>query len=102
MRRDIRATQPAGQATQPAGPQADGKRRLAAAVEAARDEILALSPRIHASPEPAFEEHRAAAWCAEVLAAHGFAVELPAGRPAPAPPRARPSARGGARAARRG
>jgi len=30
MRKDIRATQPAGQATQPAGPQADGKRRLAA------------------------------------------------------------------------
>ena len=96
MRKDIRATQPAGQATQPAGPQADGKRRLAAAVEAARDEILALSHRIHASPEPAFEEHRAAAWCAEVLAAHGFAVELPAGRLATAIRATRRGGRGGA------
>jgi len=60
--------------TQPAGPFAEGKRRIAAAVDGARAEILDLSHRIHANPEPAFEEHRAAAWCAEVLAAHGFAV----------------------------
>ena len=32
------------------------------------DEILDLSHRIHANPEPAFEEHQAAAWVAEVLA----------------------------------
>jgi amidohydrolase len=56
------------------------KARAAAAVEAARSEILALSARIHANPEPAFEEHRAAAWCAEAIARHGYAVELPAGR----------------------
>ena len=96
MRNDVRATQPAGPATQPATPQPDGKRRIAAAVEAARDEILALSHRIHASPEPAFEEHRAAAWCAEVLAAHGFAVELPAGRLATAIRATRRGGRGGA------
>jgi len=66
--------------TEPAAPHADGKRRVAAAVAGAREEILALSHRIHANPEPAFEEHRAAAWCAEVLAGHGFTVELPAGR----------------------
>jgi amidohydrolase len=64
----------------PAEPFADAKARAAEAVEAAREEILDLSHRIHANPEPAFEEHRAAAWVAEVVAAHGFVVERPAGR----------------------
>jgi amidohydrolase len=64
---------------EPAGPFAPTKARVAAAVEAARDEILDLSHRIHALPEPAFEERQAAAWIAEVLARHGFAVEHPAG-----------------------
>ena len=64
----------------PAEPFADVKARAAEAVEAAREEILDLSHRIHANPEPAFEEHRAAAWVADVLAGHGFAVERPAGR----------------------
>ena len=81
--------------TQPAAPFADGKRRIAAAVAAARGEILGLSHRIHANPEPAFEEHQAAAWCAEVLAAHGFAVELPAGRLATAIRATRAGGRGG-------
>lgn len=58
----------------------DTKARLAAAVEAHRDEIVELSHRIHANPEPAFEEHRAARWVAEAIARHGFAVEHPAGR----------------------
>jgi amidohydrolase len=66
--------------TEPAAPHTDTKARLAAVVEAARDELIGLSHRIHANPEPAFEERQAAAWCAEVLAAHGFTVELPAGR----------------------
>ncbi len=79
----------------PAGPNVDGKRRVALAVEAARDEILDLSHRIHAAPEPAFEEHRAAAWCADVLAAHGFEVELPAGRLATAIRAVRHGGRGG-------
>jgi amidohydrolase len=63
----------------PAEPFADLKARAAVAVEAAREEILDLSHRIHANPEPAFEEHRAAAWVAEAIARHGFAVEHPAG-----------------------
>jgi amidohydrolase len=63
----------------PEGPHADAKRRIAAAVDAARDEILDLSHRIHAAPEPAFEEVQASAWVAERLAAHGFTVEHPAG-----------------------
>ncbi len=66
-------------AARPAEPFAGVKARAAAAVEAARAEILDLSHRIHAFPEPAFEEHQAAAWVAEAVARHGFAVEHPAG-----------------------
>ena len=62
----------------PAAP--DLKARAAAAVEEARPEILDLSARIHANPEPAFEEFQAAAWCAEAIARAGYAVEHPAGR----------------------
>ncbi|MGZ6295703.1 MAG: M20 family metallopeptidase [Candidatus Limnocylindrales bacterium] len=63
----------------PAGPLGQTKRRLAEAVLRQREEILALSHAIHADPEPAFEEHRAAARIAAVIARHGFAVEYPAG-----------------------
>ncbi len=60
-------------------PFADVKARAAAAVEAARGELLDLSHRIHANPEPAFEERYASAACAEVVERHGYAVERPAG-----------------------
>ena len=66
--------------TEPAAPHTDAKRRIAAAVEAARGALIDLSHRIHANPEPAFEERQAAAWCAELLRERGFDVELPAGR----------------------
>jgi amidohydrolase len=65
--------------TRPAEPHAEVKARLAAAVEAARPEILDLSHRIHGDPEPAYEEHHASAWVAEALARHGYEVEHPAG-----------------------
>ena len=65
---------------QPAPPYVEMKARLAAAVEAHRDEIVQLSHRIHAHPEVAFEEQHAAAWVAEAVARHGYAVEHPAGR----------------------
>jgi amidohydrolase len=65
---------------QPAAPFADSKAAAAAAVEAARAEILDLSHRIHAAPEPAFEEVQAATWVAEAIRAHGFDVEHPVGR----------------------
>jgi amidohydrolase len=65
--------------TRAAAPHADVKQRIAAAVEANRDEILELSHRIHANPEPAFEERQASAWVAEAVRRHGFAVEHPAG-----------------------
>ncbi|HEX5822860.1 MAG TPA: M20 family metallopeptidase [Candidatus Limnocylindrales bacterium] len=64
----------------PADPEAATKRRIAAAVDAARDEILDLSHRIHAHPEVAFEEEQASAWVAEALGRHGYVVERPAGR----------------------
>ncbi len=59
----------------PAEPFADVKARAAAAVEASADELLDLSHRIHAHPEPAFEERYAAAAVAEVIERHGYAVE---------------------------
>ena len=64
----------------PAPPHEEIKRRAVSAVDAAAQEILGLSHRIHADPEPAFEERRAATWVAEVVARHGYDVEHPAGR----------------------
>ena len=80
----------------PAGPDATAKRSIAAAVDAARDEILDLSHRIHAHPEVAFEEEQASAWVADVLARHGFTVERPAGRLPTAVRAIRRGGRGGA------
>ncbi|GAA4474077.1 M20 family metallopeptidase [Rhodococcus olei] len=51
------------------------KNRVREQVDAARDRLLALSHTIHAHPEPAFEETRAAWWVIEVLTAGGFVVE---------------------------
>jgi amidohydrolase len=67
-------------AVEPAGPNVEVKRRAAVAVERAAPEILDLSRRIHADPEPAFEERHAATLVAEALRHHGYAVEHPAGR----------------------
>jgi amidohydrolase len=82
--------------TRPAAPHADTKARIAEAVEAARDQILGLSHRIHAAPEPAFEEHQAATWIAETLRGRGYAVEHPAGRLATAIRAVRAGGRGSA------
>jgi amidohydrolase len=83
--------------TRPADPYADAKTRIAAAVEAVRAEIIALSHRIHANPEPAFEEHEAARLVAEALRGHGYAVEHPAGRLVTAVRATRAGGRGGAK-----
>jgi amidohydrolase len=48
--------------------------RIAAAIDAASDELVELARRIHATPEIAFEERQAAAWLTEVLERYGFAV----------------------------
>ncbi|MEO7118632.1 MAG: M20 family metallopeptidase [Candidatus Limnocylindrales bacterium] len=57
----------------------DTKARLAAAVAANRDEILAVSHAIHADPEIAFQEIHASTLVAATVARHGFTVERPAG-----------------------
>ena len=80
----------------PAGPHEAAKTRIAAAVDAARDEIIDLSHRIHANPEPAFEEEQAAAWIAEVLRRYGYTVAHPAGSLATAIRAVRPGGRPGA------
>ncbi len=51
------------------------KARVAAAVGNDRDELVALSHRIHANPELSFEEVRSSTWCADALERSGFAVE---------------------------
>ncbi len=43
--------------------------------ESDRERLIELSHRIHAHPEPGFEEERACAWLCEALDAAGFAVE---------------------------
>ena len=43
-------------------------------LDAARDDLIALSHRIHAHPEVGFEEERAAGWLCDDLADRGFAV----------------------------
>jgi amidohydrolase len=48
---------------------------ITAAIDAASAELIALSRRVHAHPEIAFEERRAAAWLTETLERHGFAVQ---------------------------
>ena len=63
----------------PAPPDQRIKRRIAEAIERHRTELLELSHRIHANPEPAFEERQAATWVADALRRGGFDVEHPTG-----------------------
>jgi amidohydrolase len=49
--------------------------RLDHAVDASADDLVSLARRLHANPELRFEEHKAAGWIAELLAARGHAVE---------------------------
>ena len=57
------------------GPMNALKQRVAAAVDRLGDELTALSHRIHAHPELAFEETRASGWLCEFLDKQGFRVE---------------------------
>src|SRR5712691_9715738 len=52
----------------------DARAAVRERVAATRDRLTALSHRIHAHPELAFEEERAAAWCAEALDGAGIAA----------------------------
>src|SRR5919198_457782 len=49
--------------------------RVVDAVDARRDELIAISRQIHAHPELNYEEHRASALLADALERWGFAVE---------------------------
>ena len=46
------------------------------AVDAAADDLISLSHRIHDHPETCFEEEHSSAWVAEVLSAGGFAIDV--------------------------
>ena len=54
---------------------ADPKHAARERVELARDELVALSHRIHAHPEVGYEEERACAWLCELLQGAGLEVE---------------------------
>ncbi len=53
----------------------DLKNRAIDEIEARRDQLIELSLRIHANPETAFREAKAAGWLTDYLEAEGFAVE---------------------------
>ncbi|MFI6284296.1 M20 family metallopeptidase [Streptomyces sp. NPDC051018] len=52
----------------------EAKAAAQAVVDRAAPELVALSHRLHAHPEPGFEEERARDWIGELLTANGFAV----------------------------
>lgn len=51
------------------------KKQVISEVDRRRDELIALSLKLHANPETAFQEEKAAAWLADYLEGEGFAVE---------------------------
>ena len=53
------------------------KERIAAARERIDADLVALSNRLHGDPELGWQEHRASAAVAALLASHGFAIERP-------------------------
>src|SRR5262245_25823721 len=71
-RRQIRK---ASAMTQPGDILDNAKTQVSEAVDRLADELERLSLRIHANPELAFKEEKAAAWLTEFLATHGLEVE---------------------------
>ncbi len=51
------------------------KKRAVEEIDAHRDQFIELSLLIHANPETAFQEAKAAGWLSDYLEAEGFAVE---------------------------
>src|SRR3989304_5869415 len=51
------------------------KQRVIAEIDRRRQELIDLSLRLHANPEVAFREEKAAAWLSDYLEAEGFSVE---------------------------
>lgn len=54
------------------------KKDACEAIDARREELIALSLRLHAAPELRFKEHQASALLSEFLSRLGFTVEYPA------------------------
>ena len=48
-------------------------------IDKLKSELVTLSTDIHQNPELAFEEHKSAAFVAELMKGHGFEVEFPVG-----------------------
>jgi len=48
-------------------------------IDGLKPELVKLSQNIHENPELAFEEYKSAAFVVELMKAHGFEVEFPAG-----------------------
>jgi amidohydrolase len=67
--------------TTPADALDDAKTRVAQAVDRLADDLERLSHQIHANPELAFKEEKAAAWLAEFLEKQGAQVERAVGLP---------------------
>jgi len=55
------------------------KKMIGQVADAMRNELVALSHRIHDNPELGLQEHRAVQWQSEVLRHHGFEVQTPYG-----------------------
>jgi amidohydrolase len=55
------------------------KRRACEAIDGRSEELIALSHRIHANPELAYQERQARDWLSELLGASGFEVALGTG-----------------------
>ncbi len=51
------------------------KQRVIAEIDRRRRELIELSLRLHANPEVAFQEEKAAAWLSDCLEAEGFSLE---------------------------
>src|SRR3990172_3239578 len=51
------------------------KQRVIAEIDRRRRELIELSLRLHANPEVAFQEEKAAAWLSDLLEAEGFSLE---------------------------
>jgi len=55
------------------------KDTLFSEIDKLKSELVKLSHDVHSNPELAFEEHKSAAFVVELMKAHGFEVEFPAG-----------------------
>ena len=53
----------------------EAKKRIAAAIDEAREDLLALSKNIHDNPELGFEEFKALEFISETLEKHGYQVQ---------------------------